>query len=296
MYRTLEAQWLKVFKIAQKYVLDPKGMDTAKEILAPYRGISDKTKLMQELFTKGEVYKRFRVAIGQKDFRITFELIKQHPFLKEFPEYNSIIDYADTLYMKSQELANKGDTHNAIKMLRILFDFPDYKEEAKNVLKTFEIKEKFYKAINEENIEEAYNLLDENEFLQNTKPGIKFQEEWNNDYAVATRYAVAGDVDGIKGTLKKYMHIHSKYMSLGTIFGWCYMTQLENAIKSKEDRLKIEHGIKNYLLSFGLQDQIESLFNIFQKYYKDTKLNLELQTHGSLKMWRPSMIVNSILD
>jgi len=74
------------------------------------------------------------------------------------------------------------------------------------------------------------------------------------------------------------------------------MIQLEQAIKRKEDKHLIENGIKNYILCFGIQDQIESFFNIFMKYYKDSKLNLELQTKGSLSMWRPSMIVKSILD
>jgi len=120
IYKSLEAQWLKVFKVAQKYVLDPKGMDMAKEVLAPYRGISDKTKLIQELLTQGEIYKRFRVSIGQKDFRLCFELIKQHPFLKEFPEYETIMNYADTLYIKSQKSINDGDTHSAIKSASIL--------------------------------------------------------------------------------------------------------------------------------------------------------------------------------
>jgi len=92
------------------------------------------------------------------------------------------------------------------------------------------------------------------------------------------------------------MHISSKHMAIGTVFAWCYMVQLENAVKKKMDQSVIENGIKNYILSFGVQDQIESFFNIFKKYYPDSKLSLELQTKGSLSMWRPSMIVNSILD
>ena len=85
-------------------------------------------------------------------------------------------------------------------------------------------------------------------------------------------------------------------MSLANLFGWAYMIQLEKAIEAKEDKFIIENGIKNYILCFGIQDQIESFYNIFIKHYKDSKLSLELQTKGSLSMWRPSMIVKSILD
>ncbi len=102
VYKILESNWKKTFLQAQKYALDPKGAEKAKEILAPYRGISEKTKLIQELLSKGEVYKRFRASIGQKDFRVSFELIKLNSFLKEFPEYETLMAYADSLYIKSK--------------------------------------------------------------------------------------------------------------------------------------------------------------------------------------------------
>jgi hypothetical protein len=296
IYKSLEARWKKTFITAQRYVLDPKGMDKAKELLSPYRGLSEKTKLIQELLTQGEVYKRFRVAMGQKDFRISFELIKQHPFLMEFPEYTSLMNYADTLYVKSQEFIKQGDTHSAIKMLRILIDFDDYATEAKELMKEIENKQKFFDAVKNNDLKSAYNMLALYEDLQETDDGIELQYKWNSDLGKANIAAANGDVESIKEVLAPYMKISSKYMSLATVFGWCYMVQLENEIKKKSSRSVIENGIKNYVLSFGIQDQIESLFNIFIKHYPDSKLNLEALTKGSLSMWRPSMIVKSILD
>lgn len=295
VYKSMEARWKKAFALAQKYSLDPKGMDQAREILAPYRGISDKTILTQQLFSKGEIYKRFRVAIGQKDFKIAFELIKQNPHLKEFPEYEILINYGDSLYMKSQTLINEGDTHAAIKLLRILADFDDFAVEAKALMHDIDARQKFFKAIAEEDIISAYNILASSEDLQNTDDGKKLQQQWNDDLNIATSYAAEGNVKGIQTALEKYMTMHSKYMSLATIFGWCYMTQLEKAVKEQRDKATIENGIKNYILNFGLQDQILSFFEIFTEDYKETKLNLELLSKGSLSMWRPSMIVESIL-
>ena len=74
------------------------------------------------------------------------------------------------------------------------------------------------------------------------------------------------------------------------------MIQLELAIKAKKDQAVIENGIKNYILNFGLQDQILSFYEIFKAKFPSSKLNLELLTKGSLSMWRPSMIIDSILD
>ena len=296
VYKILEANWKKAFLEAQKYALDPKGAEKAKEILAPYRGLSEKTKLIQELLTKGEVYKRFRVSIGQKDFRICFELIKLNSFLKEFPEYETLIAYADRLYIKSKKLIESGDTHSAIKLLRVLEDFSDFKEEVNELILSIESREKFFNAVEEDDLALAYNLMNRFEDLQDTKDGKILQKAWNNDLSISNAYAVEGNIEGVKKSLEKYMKISSKYTTLATVFGWCYMVQLEHALKQKKAKVVLENGIKNYMLSFGLQDQIENFFKLFKSHYPKSKLNLEHLAQGSKVMWRPSMITNSILE
>ncbi len=296
VYRTLEENWKSSFRQARKYVIDPRGAQQIKDILAPYRGISEKTKLIQDLLTKGEVYKRFKVSIGQKEFRIAFELIKLNPFLREFPEYEVLMTYADSLYIKSKKLIATGDTHSAIKLLRVLEEFDDFKEEVYEMILGIESRQKFFNAVEDEDLMLAYDLMARFEELQGTDDGKELQKQWSKDLSVANGYAVDGDVVGIKKSLDTYMKIRSKYIHLATVFGWCYMVQLENAIKSKADRVKLENGIKNYMLSFGLEDQIENFFKLFKENYPKSKLNLEHLTHGSINMWRPSMIENSILD
>jgi len=296
IYRTLEANWKNSFKQAQKYTINPRGAEQIKNILAPYRGISEKTKLIQDLLTKGEVYKRFKASISQKDFRICFELIKLNPFLKEFPEYDTLIAYADSLYIKSKKLLQNGDTHSAIKLLRVLEEFDDFRNEVYEMILSIESRQKFFNAIENEDLMQAYDLMARFEELQNTEDGRDLQKQWSKDLSIGNRYAVDGNVEGIKRSLDTYMKIRSKYMSLATIFGWCYMVQLEKAIQNKVERIKLENGIKNYMLSFGLQDQIENFFKLFKEHYPESKLNLEHLTQGSISMWRPSMIENSILD
>jgi len=53
----------------------------------------------------------------------------------------------------------------------------------------------------------------------------------------------------------------------------------------------IEKAIKDYILFFGLEDQIISTFDIFKNKYKDTKLDFESLNKGSKELWRPSMRV-----
>ncbi len=182
-----------------------------------------------------------------------------------------------------------------LKLLRVLEDFSDFKEEVDELILGIESRQKFFNAAKEDDFVLAYNLMARFEELQDTKEGKALQKAWNSDLSIANSYAVDGDVAGVKKSLEKYMKVSSKYMLLATVFGWAYMVQLENAIKQKKDKVVVENGIKNYMLSFGLQDQIENFYKLFKEHYPTSKLKLEHLTQGSITMWRPSMIENSIL-
>lgn len=296
IYQALEERWKKAFVQAQKNILQPKGIQKAKEILASYRGISEKTKFIQEILTKGEIYKRFKNAIAQKEFKICFELIKHHPFLKEFPDYDALMRYGDTLYIQAHKYMKENNTHSALKLLEVLKVFSDFSEEAQELIQEIQTKQKFYNAVQENDIATAYNMMAISEDLLETDDGKILQQQWNSNVIKANKYAALGNVQDTYSILKPYMKIESKYTSLATIFGWCYIVQLETALEQNISQTVLEKGIKNYILSFGLQDQIENYFESFKKKYPASKLNFELLKKGSLSMWRPSMIVKSILD
>ncbi len=296
VYKALENKWQKTFVLAQQYALDRTTVEKARELLAPFRGISCKTALIQELFTKGGVYQRFKDVVGKKEFKLACELVKHHPYLKEFPEYKNMINYADKLYAKVYELIEQDDINAALKIAQILYNFNDFSLEIKEIMRDITAKQQFNSAIRDNELATAYALLDKHEDLLNTPDGRRIQEEWTEDVAVANSYAVKGDPDGVAHALEKYMKIKTRYVSLATIFSWCYMRQLEAALVRHEDIKVVEAAIKKFVSYFGIENQMESFFNIFKKYYKESKLELDTLPKGSLSSWKPSMIFNSILE
>ena len=68
--------------------------------------------------------------------------------------------------------------------------------------------------------------------------------------------------------------------------------------KKAEERFKliVKENLKNYILYYGVTEQLRSFFKTFKEKYPDTKLNPNSQIQGSINSWRPSMIVKSILD
>ena len=297
LYGSLEKNWKRSLALAHKYALDPKeGLEKARDILSPYRGVSEKTKIIQELMTQASVYKRFRESVVKKDFVIVFSLVKQHPFLKEFSDYDALLSYADSLYIQAQRYLQADETHLALKLFRILKVFPNFAQEAHDSIIFIETKQKFFNAIESKDMALAYMLLDMHEELQNTPDGARLQKEWNEDIVDAYYYATQGDAQGVEKQLFTYKQIGSKYRYIATLIAWCYMVQLENAIREKQEMQTIENGIKKFVLQFGLQDQIISFYELFTQTYPHSKLKLDSMPHGALRLWKPSMIVKSILD
>ena len=124
-YRKMELRWKKLFYKVQELILTPNGDEQARQLLAPYRGISEKTVLIQQLFEQRKMYEYMKKMIVQRDFVKFFELIKMHPFLKEFAEYTAIMEYADKVYVQAQKAYSDGDYASARKASEILISFPD---------------------------------------------------------------------------------------------------------------------------------------------------------------------------
>jgi len=217
VFKALEAKWRKLFAQAQQLVNTPKGKEKAIALLSSYRGVSEKTKHIQEMISKSEIYNRFKNAIVQKKFKIVFELVKINKFLKEFPEYFSVIVFGDNLFIKASKYIQDGNLHTAIKLLRVLLDFPDFENDAKNMIKDIENQGKFLEAINKDDFVTLYTLLDESIVLPQTPGGIKLNKEWKDDLEMAEVYAASGNIVEIDKVLEKYKKISSKNMSIVTI-------------------------------------------------------------------------------
>jgi len=296
LYIALEKRWKKLFAKAQKMAIQAKSKDEILELLSPYRGVSEKTILIQEMIVKSKVYVRFKDAVSKKDFKIAFELARVNPYLKEFEDYNSLIAYGDELYIKISKLLKESDLHNSIKLLRILIDFPDFEDEAKRMILDIENRGKFFKAVDENDLKTAYNLLSKSDILGETNEGKKLIEKWESDLELAEEYAIKADIISIDGVLDDYKNISSKNMAIVNIYAWAYINQIEQAIAKNRKKEIIEKAFKTYILNFGIDDHIYSTFELFEKKYSKSKLVLDALKKGSRAMWRVSMRVINILE
>lgn len=296
VFKALELKWQKLFAKAQKMAADGRSKEQIKEVLHEYRGVSDKTAHIQDMLVKSDIYARFKRSIIKKEFRIVFELIRVNPFLKEFPEYHAIIDYADKLYISTHNYIKSNEIHKALKLLELLVDFPDFRDEAIELKSAIELRNKLYDAIRSSEIADIYKIIDSNDTLLEIPEAQKFNELWFDDFELAKEYAYNADIIGIDGVFEKYKNIPSKYFSISSVYALAYITQIERAIKTNKDKSVIEKAIRSYMLYFGADDYILSTFDFFNDKYDDIKTDIDSLKKGSRKQWRPDMRIENILE
>ncbi len=293
LYRKMEAQWKKVFCKAQELVLLPNGEEQAKTLLAPYRGISEKTALIQQLFEQRKGYDLMKKVLSGHDYVKFFALVKMYPFLKEFPEYASTMEYGDILYVQAQKAYAAGEYPMARKACKILLSFPDYAKEAQEMDDTIRIKHLFFQAIASNDLANAFSYLDTYPLLYETAEAQLLERQWNSIVDNAQRFASIGSITEIFGVFEPYFGISNKYKAMGSVLAQGYCVQLEQKIQFKEPIETIESGIRQYVEIFGLDEGIRNVYDYFQLLYQPT-CDIDALSQNDLFSWTPTMRIDDI--
>ncbi|MFZ2890306.1 WD40 repeat domain-containing protein [Sulfuricurvum sp.] len=292
-YRKMEIRWKKLFMKAQELILTPNGDDQARQLLTQYRGISEKTVLIQQLFEQRRMYEYMKKIIAARDFVKFFDLIKMHPFLKEFSEYNSIIDYANKLYTQAQKGYMQGDYASARKACEILSAFPDYALEAQEMADTIRVKHLFFDAISSNNLANAFSYLSSYPLLYETPEAQVLERQWNLLVDQAQRIAAKGMASETLAIFEPYFSITDKYAAIASIMTQVYCVQLEQKLRDKVSQEVIEKGIQQYIGMFGIDEGIMGVVDYFKSHYA-SKIDLETLKQGSIETWTPSIWVKDI--
>ena len=293
LYLKLERRWKKLFFKAQELILETRGDEQARQLLAPFRGISEKTVLIQQLFEQRKMYAYIKKILGQHDYAKFFALVKMHPFLKEFAEYASVMEYANMLFFQAQKAYNNGDYATAKKACKILVSFPDFAKEAQEMEDTIRVKHLFYDAITSKNLSNAFSYLSTYPLLYDVPEAKLLEHQWNEIVDDARRFASIGSAQETLEIFQPYFDVRDKYAAMAAVISQAYCVQLEQKIQFKLPQEIIENGIQNYVEIFGIDEGIRSVCDYFKLLYQPT-LDLEQLNQGSLQAWIPSNILHDI--
>jgi hypothetical protein len=290
----MEQEWHVSFNKAKALVKNKDGDEKVKKILANFKGISSKSMLIQQLFEQRTAYTLFRKKLAQKDFLALSALILKCPFVKEFDEYNMLMEYSDNLFIKAQKAMDEKFYDKAVKYATELLSFVDLKEDAQALIEEASVLETFEVAFDNDDMNTMYKMLSEYPYLSERSEAQALESDWKYHLVLAQKYAAKADVINAVESLEDFFDIKSKQQSISVVMQEAYIMQIQRALRAEKPMLVIENAIKQYVLYFGVNDHIEHFYEKFIEKY-ETSLELRRLAKGDASQFRPTMIIEDIV-
>jgi len=279
-YKKMEEDFKKVFNKAKELIKLKGKEDRVRELLMPFRGVPQKTPLIQALFNDKQLYDLFRSFLLSKKFDEFFSFIERHPFLYETPEYESAMKYAKKLYETTVEMLKKGNYKNAMLYANSLKAFPTYKDKAEDILQKAKVFLSFLSAIANHNYDLIEKMVYEYPFLEESDDYINLKRAIQEKFKKAEKAVSLGDVENILKSLKDLLNVKIYQSKIQNLIKSAYLNQLLNAL-SQKDKNKIEKGINNYISLFGYDNEIEDIIKMANKL----KLNPVIKSLEQTKLF-----------
>ena len=295
VYKLMENEWHIKFNKAKTYLADKKGDEKVKKLLTNFKGISEKSILIQELFRQRTAYMLFKKKLALKDYKALFALLEKCPYIKEFDEYDKLLEYADNCYINAQHALDKKDYAKVVSYASQLLYFPDLQDDAKEMIDNAEVLEKFTMAFASDDIALMYEMIGDHPFLIELKEAKALEEDWNYHLVLAEKYASKADVVNAIASLEDFFDIKAKFNAIAVVMQQAYISQLNRALRSKKSQFVIQNSIKQYLVFFGVDDHIENYIENYIEFF-GSSFDLSRLEKGNIELFRPSMIILDIVN
>ena len=294
-YKTMEKEWRARFNKAKIYILEKEGEEKVRKLLHDFKGISEKSVLMQELFRQRTAYMLFRKKLAQKDYISIFSLLQKCPFIKEFDEYSKLIEYADATYIKAQKALDMKEYEKVVEYASILLHFPELKDDANEMMEYAKVMKKFIHAFENSDVSSMYTMMSENPNLIELSEAKGLEDDWSHHLILAEKFASKGDLVNVIASLEDFFQIKAKFLPIAHVAQQAYISQLYRAVRSAKAVPVIKSAIKQYLIFFGEDESIEEFIEHFCKHHKE-KFDTSRLQKGDITLFRPSMIIPNIVS
>jgi WD40 repeat protein len=264
-YKHMEKEFKKAFTLARQLMFDKTKEEYIKNILMPFRGVPEKTALIQSLANEKEIYKLLKQKMAKRDFKGFFELINRYPFLANLDEYSKTIEFGEKLKETAQNALKEGNYSKVLQYIPILENFPMLVEDAKELKYEATILANFMKIIANKEYDKVYEYIQKEPFLEELDIFKEIERKWLEKIEKAEEYSARGDVKAILDSLGNYMKIKDKLQRIGELIKSAYLYQILEKLKTEVDDKTIERGFRNYIKIFGLDLEISDLITLAKK-------------------------------
>ncbi|WP_457749540.1 hypothetical protein [Sulfurimonas sp.] len=289
-YKKMEDAFKEAFTFAQKQILLGR-QDVAKEILHPYITVLSKRTLVNLLLKQNKEFLEFLKALQNKDFKKIYSLVSQNEIFKEIPTYIALEKSQETLLKNIGMEIDKAKIDEAIQQIKALKDSPYKKNELEELYDYALCAKKLLTAYEENDFKKCYELIDEDERLQQLEISKLLEKHWQKLMHECENYALQGDIQGIKETLDELITITTRTQKTGDLLRLSFYTKIKQLIQKNKFK-STENIIYSYIDIFGIDKELREIMKHYETY---TLKKLAITHEQEKKRERDAWIYSKIL-
>lgn len=280
LYSSLEKVWDRTFNAARNAIEeDPlRGKLRAKEILARYEKIPQKSELVKQLINNSEKFALAETFIKNQDFKSYFSLVGSYGFLKETHLYKKVDALANNIKTNALKAYTNKEYSQAKELFTQLLLFTTFHSFAKQHLLKIDASILLAQLIEQNDIKKIYIVVDKFPFLTFTDKFLKFNNSFELSIEEALKLSQSKQISKAIAILEPYISTPVLRKKLDNCLKLGYLKEIEEKELNEES---IRRAIGRYKSLFGLDDAIEEIFTkkgLVDEFKYHTKANNTIDT------------------
>ncbi|MFP4332546.1 MAG: hypothetical protein ACLFQJ_04545 [Campylobacterales bacterium] len=262
----VEKKWEEAYKKAQEYVVKHGDKERAKALLDDFYTVPSKRPIITALLRTPTLFIEMKTAIRNRNFSEFFTLVARNKFLKETPEYKSVLEYGDRLYETiSRKIKNRIYT-NIIEEIRELEVFKTYEKELEALREFAKEGESFLRNFRDKNYPTCLELIDKHPFLTGFSEARELELKWRSELDRAYEAAIKGDKLEVVAILFPYTKVKTRIPVIGEMLKKAYLSQMRKAVFGGEkDQKEWEYSIPKFISIFGYDSELDRITKELKK-------------------------------
>lgn len=259
-YDELEKQWAKAFATAKKLLEEDPTLNRKKVemVFKPFENTSKKDLIFQ-LLKNTNVFIQADEYIKKQKFKEYFALTEKFFFLKETDLYEKVSNFGQKLLDQFVELEKAQKYEEAEELAQKIMIFPMYKKSVTERLNSIKSKAAFIEAVEKENSDLAFKLIEKNESLKGLPQFKELQARFEPQFEQAKAQAFKGEPKRVLLELKELKEIDFWREKIGSLMKIAYLNEINNFIK--DDDVNWDMTLKRYIKRFGKDSEIKKIMS-----------------------------------
>ncbi|SFV70614.1 WD-40 repeat [hydrothermal vent metagenome] len=262
-YKSMEKEYKKIYTNAQKEIFLT-NTQKAKELLFPYFTVLSKKESIELILKENRDFLSFLDAIKKRKSQELNKLLTEHPNFSQLAPYKAFIAELDSTLKHINNELNKGAIEKATQMIIDVKEITLIKEKINFLKKKAKVIESLIQNYKKSQFTRCYEILDTYpEMFLELNLAKMLEKHWNKLMQKCEKYALSGNIQGIKITLKEFLTLKSRAKRVGNILRVTFIVTIDDFISKKKFK-----SAENFIYSY--------IQRVMHKYEKKSSKKLAL--------------------